>query len=442
MTDVTTASPSVLERDPLAGTPYRTLRSIGAGAMGQVFEAEHVGLRRRVAVKLLGAAVAGDPVFVDRLRLEAQALASVRHPNVVMIHDHAATPAGVPFLVLELLQGRTLQALLRDRGAIALDEALLLLDQVLSGLTAIHAAGLTHRDLKPANIFLCDDGGRTTVKLLDFGIVKLSRGDRASGIAPLRYPTEQGQAIGTPSFMAPEQAMGEACDARTDVYAVGVLLYLLLSGRTPFQHHRTFVAVLGAQVMEAPPSLSQVAAQAIPAAVEAVVSRALAKKPADRFDSITALGAALGSAMSLSSQGPAASGAGDTEKIPTQAWSSAAAKTEPLDLSMFRPSRAALPFAPRDAPRPVAPSFGLPPLVPMAKAAETSSAPIAPPLKALAVSPVAPSAPPPGPACETKPFHERILVEPFEDNLRLFALVVFLWGLAAVVAWRLLESRG
>lgn len=244
MTDIATPT-SGPAPDPLAGTAYRTIRRIGSGAMGQVFEAEHTGLRRRVAVKLLSPLLAGDPVFVDRLRLEAQALATVRHHNVVAVTDHATTPSGVPFLVMELLQGRTLHDLLRERRALPFPEALQIFDQLLGGLGAIHAAGLVHRDLKPANVFLCREGERTTVKVLDFGIVKVARHDLAGPIAPARLLTQQGHAIGTPNFMAPEQVLGQGCDARTDIYAAGVLLYLLLSGRAPFQHHRTEVTVRG-----------------------------------------------------------------------------------------------------------------------------------------------------------------------------------------------------
>ncbi len=288
MTDI--ATPTSGPPDPLAGTAYRTIRRIGSGAMGQVFEAEHTGLRRRVAVKLLSPLLAGDPVFVDRLRLEAQALATVRHPNVVAVTDHATTPAGVPFLAMELLQGRTLHDLLRERRALPFPEALQIFDQLLGGLGAIHAAGLVHRDLKPANVFLCREGERTTVKVLDFGIVKVARHDLAGPIAPARLLTQQGHAIGTPNFMAPEQVLGQGCDARTDIYAAGVLLYLLLSGRAPFQHHRTEVALLAAQVTECPPALSSVAAGPFPPGLEAAIARALAKDPADRFASVEDFG--------------------------------------------------------------------------------------------------------------------------------------------------------
>jgi len=410
--------------------------------MGQVFEAEHTGLRRRVAVKLLGAAVAGDPIFIDRLRLEGQALASIRHPNVVLIHDHATTPDGAPFLVMELLRGRTLHDLLRERRAIGLPEALHLFDQILGGLAAIHAAGLTHRDLKPANIFLCDEGDRTTVKLLDFGIVKITRNDLASSIAPLRHPTAHGQTIGTPRFMAPEQVFGRDCDARTDIYASAVLLYLMLSGRDPFHHHRSEVAILTAQAMEQPRPLSEVAGGRIPPGVDATIARALAKDPAERFASVAEFGAALSAGVS----GPPRLLRGlptVTEKMAARPWA-ADAKTAPLDVAVFRDARSALPFAPRKegdgfsaepaAPRSgpayrgpssrmlrPPPRFGLPPLSPVPQ-------PLVAPLPPPEVPNTAPA-----PAADV-PHEPRAP----EDNRRLFALVALLWCLVAAVAWRVL----
>jgi serine/threonine-protein kinase len=392
MTDAA-GSPCSLETDPLAGTAYRAVRRIGAGAMGQVFEAEHAALRRRVAVKLLGAALAGDPLFVDRLRLEAQALASLHHPHVVAIHDYATTPSGVPFLVMELLRGRTLHELLRERGALPLPEALHMLDQVLSGLSALHAAGLTHRDLKPANIFLCEERGRTMVKLLDLGIVKVTRPEAAASLAPLRHPTQQGHAIGTPRFMAPEQVLGGDCDARTDVYAAGVLLFFLLAGRDPFHHHRAHNRILAAQVTEPPPLLSTVAKQPVPPGLEAAVHRALSKDPSDRFASVADFAAALSASVTGTERMQAVK-ATATDKLPGPA-TRAAQKTAPIDASSFRTAAPPLPFvrgahtsAPASTPIPPAvepasapssarlpPTFGLPAAPPVPARIEEAPGP-------------------------------------------------------------------
>lgn len=425
MTDIAIDTPSVPEVDPLAGTAYRTVRLIGSGAMGQVFEAEHAGLRRRVAVKVLTPALAGDPAFVDRLRLEAQALAGVRHPNVVLVHDHATTPAGVPFLVMELLHGRTLHDLLRERTALPLLDALHLVDQVFAGLSAIHMAGLTHRDLKPANIFLSEEHGRTTIKLLDFGIVKVTRPDPATSIAPLRFPTELGHILGTPRFMAPEQITSGACDARTDVYAAGVLVFLLLAGRDPFHHHRTHIAILTAQVREKPPLLSTVASQPIPPRVDAAVARALAKDPADRFASIEDFGAALGAAA-FGATSALLGAQTSTEKMPGGTWSRPPQETAPLSADAFRSIRNALPFAASRASAPAqataprrAPSFGLPPLA----AGE------------IAV----PARPMTAPLLWDRMTDAIDTVKAWSPLSRLLlAVVALLWGLVIAVAWRAL----
>ncbi len=414
MTDAAATSSCTPETDPLAGTAYRTVRRIGAGAMGQVFEAEHRGLRRRVAVKLLGPDLAGDPVFVDRLRLEAQALAAVRHPHVVTVHDHALTPAGVPFLVMELLEGRTLHDLLRERGTIPVPEALHLIDQIFGGLAALHAAGLIHRDLKPANIFLCVEQGRTSVKLLDFGIVKVTSPERAGSPAPLRYPTDQGHMVGTPRFMAPEQILGRPCDVRTDVYAAGVLLYLLLSGRDPFHHHRTHASLLSAHVLEVPPALSAAASQRIPGAVEVAVARALAKDPAHRFASILDFGAALGGRVVAPS---AARPATTTEKLAPR--NVATQKTEPLSLAWFRP-------APGSSSAPVSSTSPAPAASPTT--AKTTAKIVTPAHAAPSFGlPPADEAPGAGPPAGRLANHRLLL-----------ATVALLWCLVAVVAWRVL----
>ena len=440
MTQTATASPSASQSDPLAGTAYRAVRRIGKGAMGDVFEAEHTGLRRRVAVKLLSPLLVADPVFVDRLRLEAQALASIRHPNVVLVHDHATTPAGVPYLVMELLHGRTLHELWRERGTLPLLEALALMDQICAGLAVIHAAGLTHRDLKPANVFLCDSEqrGRPLVKLLDFGIVKVTR--RQSGaVAPLLHPTEQGQMIGTPRFMAPEQVRGDGCDARTDIYAAGVLLYMLLAGRDPFHHHRGEVALLTAHAMEPPPPPSIVAPQPIPAAVEAVILRALAKRPADRFASVADFAAALRAA------GPGASTTPPrpphlTEKIHAATWKSPAPGTAPIHPALFRNPAPVLPFAPSNAtstsappavvlppPPRLPPSFGLPPIArPTPPTPEAARAAAGPPMsRELAPAPTPLSLSAWRPSWLTA------------RHLG-WMLVALVWSLFAFIAWRVL----
>jgi len=262
----------------LEGTSYRLLDELGAGAMGEVYTAEHVRLKRPVVVKILKPHLGGG--MTDRLRLEAQALAAIRHDNVVDVIDVDATTDGRPFMVMERLDGQPLDQYLAARGGwLPVEEAVELARQTLSGLHVVHEAGFVHRDVKPANLFRCSSG---RIKLLDFGVIKLVTA--VTDVEPLSVPTADGIVVGTPKFMAPEQALGQAIDRRTDVYALGIVLYAMLSGQTPFDHHRDLTQMLYAHVHEAPRPPSEVAGQAVNADLDAVVMRALEKKPEDRFD--------------------------------------------------------------------------------------------------------------------------------------------------------------
>jgi serine/threonine-protein kinase len=285
------ASPSLSTL--LDGTNFRAIARLGSGSMGEVIEAEHITLKRRVVVKLLLPAFAEDAGMADRLRLEAQAAASLGgHPNIVEVLDFGKTPAGRPYLVMERLQGRTLREELRARGAWPVAEAIGLARQLLHGLAAAHGAGLIHRDIKPDNLFLCARGadGQRRLKILDFGIVKVAAG---RGPAPLELPTSEGMAIGTPRFIAPEQAQGRQVDSRADLYAAGCVLFWLLTGRDPFQHRIGLFPLIHAHVNEPPRPPSAVARQPISAALDRLVLRALAKQPDDRFSNAEAMTAAL-----------------------------------------------------------------------------------------------------------------------------------------------------
>lgn len=292
------------DSDVLSGTAYRARRWLGQGAMGLVVEAEHRALGNLVVVKLLHQALAQREDFVDRMRIEAQSLARLRHPNLVAVTDFSLTPAGIPFLVMEWLAGHTLADERAQRGALPLEEAIDLMRQTLAGLGAAHEAGIVHRDIKAGNLFLCDGPpGRRTVKVLDFGIAKvLSSAPSGRAPQPLRYPTGEGVTVGTPRCLSPEQARGGPVDARTDVYAVGVLLYSLLVGVGPFDHIHGQMALLQAHVGIAPVPPSQRAAQSIPPDLDAVVMRALAKRPEDRFASAAELSAALAQVSSAHSE--------------------------------------------------------------------------------------------------------------------------------------------
>jgi serine/threonine-protein kinase len=218
----------------LAGK-YRLLQRIGTGGMGSVWRAEHMLLQRAVAVKLIELR-GGDPMLADRFLREARVAASVRHPNVVDIIDFGRTDSGQPFMVMELLDGESLlHRMIDDRPPLSTQQILHVVVQLLMGLDAVHRAGIIHRDLKPGNIFLSyDDDGSVFARLLDFGISYSIQAD--SKLRRGQFGTDERLVTGTPEYMSPEQAEGRPdVDVRGDVYAVGVILYeLLTNGELPY----------------------------------------------------------------------------------------------------------------------------------------------------------------------------------------------------------------
>ena len=286
--------------DPLRGTPYRFVQALSTGGeMGEIVEAEHTALRRRVIVKLLGAKLAGSEDFADRMRLEGQALAAAAHPNVVSVLDVGKTREGRAYLVMEKLVGRTLAEELAARGFVSVVEAVALVRQLLDGLDAAHGAGVVHRDVKPANLFICDvRRGPRVLKILDFGVAKLVRRRAgAGGPEPLAHPTVTGAMVGTPRWMAPEQILTEPVGPPTDIYSAGAVLYALVAGHDPFNHHRDRSGVLQAHVGERPPVPSIGAPQAIPPAVEHAIMKALEKRREDRWASAAEMSEALERAL-------------------------------------------------------------------------------------------------------------------------------------------------
>lgn len=282
--------------DVLAGTPYRTVRPLGAGGMGELVEAEHVELQRVVAVKLLHQQYATDAKLVDRLRVEARTLAALVHPNVVTVSDFAWTPGGRAYFVMERLTGRNLREELARRGPLPVAEAVGYVRQVLAGLSAAHRKGIVHRDVKAENIFLCAPTGNEPglIKVLDFGIAKVLRGAGISGAPTPQYPTQEGVLLGTPRSIAPEQALCQPVDARTDIYGAGILLYTLVVGTGPFPHADTQVALLTAQVNETPMRPGAQASQPIPPALDRALLKALEKRPDNRFQTAEEFSAELG----------------------------------------------------------------------------------------------------------------------------------------------------
>ena len=281
---------SCLSDTLLFGTPYRPTQRLGRGGMGEVIEAEHVGLGKAVVVKLLHRDLNARPHLVERLRVEAQALARLAHPNLVVVTDFGRTAEGRAFLVMERLHGRTFREELEARRALPPGEAIDYVAQALAGLEAAHGAGIVHRDVKLDNLFVCepDAQGRRAVKVLDFGVAKVIGPGEGRAPAPSLYSTEEGVVVGTPRYLSPEQATGGPVDARADVYAAGLVLYALLAGRGPFAHVERLIDLLRAHAAEVPEPPSRHAPWPIPAALDRAVMKALEKEPDRRFQSAAA----------------------------------------------------------------------------------------------------------------------------------------------------------
>jgi serine/threonine-protein kinase len=281
-----------------AGT-YEIKRLLGRGGMGAVWEATHARLPgKRVAIKVLHAEAAADQESLARFRREAEIASRLGHPNIVEVHDFNQLEDGTPYLVLEYLQGSPLDQRLAA-GPLPVEQAIALARQIGSALRAAHREGVIHRDLKPQNVFLTrttDGAGDETemAKVLDFGISKI-RGSQT-------IKTHDSTILGTPQYMAPEQATGNhaAVDARTDIFAFGALVYEMLAGQPAFTG-QTIPEVVFKVVYEQPKPLGELAP--VTPAIAAAVHRALAKKPEDRFESIQEMVEAL-SGTALSMRGP------------------------------------------------------------------------------------------------------------------------------------------
>lgn len=262
---------------------YEIVRPIGRGGFGLVYEAEHLGLRARVAIKVLRSEGRQHPQTLERFRREAWASAQIASPHVVRVTDVDVLEDGTPFIVMELLQGRDLEAELSARGRLPIRE---LVGYVLQAASAIHEAhlrGVVHRDLKPNNLFLVEHGGTRSIKVLDFGLSKI-----ASELSVTKTRAQ----LGTPLYMSPEQLRSaKSVDGRSDIWALGVILYRMLTLRTPFEGATATDVMVG--IMSQPaPELTRLAPN-VPPDLANVVMRALCKDPAERYQSVTELANAL-----------------------------------------------------------------------------------------------------------------------------------------------------
>jgi len=282
--------------DPLIGSTlgerYRILRVLGEGGMGRVYEAEHTLIERRVAIKVLREDFCRRADVVERFRREAKSASRIGHPNIVDVLDFGETASGASYFVMELLSGEDLADVLSRKGALTPERAVLILFQCCHALAAAHDKGIIHRDLKPENVFLVErEGAPDFVKLVDFGVAKMSDFDIAAETAGKL--TRTGVIFGTPEYMSPEQAGGLTADHRADIYALGITLYEVLTGRVPFEG-ASFMAVLSKHGTKALPPLRVVNPRLrISPQLERVVMRALEKDRARRFQHMRDMAAAL-----------------------------------------------------------------------------------------------------------------------------------------------------
>lgn len=270
------------EQDEYVGktlsSTYTIVRVIGEGGMGRVYEASHTRIgSKRFAVKMLHPEYSRQPDVISRFQREAEAAAAINSPHVVDVYDVDRTADGRPFLVCEYLVGKEFASYLDEVGKMPIGPAVRAVRQICKALSAAHAKGVVHRDMKPENVFLTGDLSSPIAKVIDFGISKV--GDK-----PGTALTKTGMIMGTPSYMAPEQARGEHVDHRADIYAVGAILYCALTGKRPFDRGDP-TATLTAVLTEDPPRPRSIE-PSIPDPLEMVIQRAMAKSPSDRYQSM------------------------------------------------------------------------------------------------------------------------------------------------------------
>jgi serine/threonine-protein kinase len=289
--------PSPPTDDPLIGKVlserYRIVRKIGEGGMGAVYQAEHALIEKKIALKILFQDLTRRPDLIARFLQEAKSASRIGHENVIDISDFGQSPEGLVFIAMEYLDGQDLGRTLKKTGAMDWQRARPILMQIAKGLRAAHGNGIIHRDMKPENVYLIQREGRPDfVKVLDFGIAKIINPDESGGPAL----TQTGMIFGTPEYMSPEQAQGSPPDHRVDVYAVGCIMYQMLTGHVPFTADN-FMGILTKHLLEAPvPPRKRRPDLDIMPDVEAICLKAMEKDREKRYADMDALYRALGAA--------------------------------------------------------------------------------------------------------------------------------------------------
>ena len=276
---------------------YRVLNRIGSGGMGVVYEAEDLKLRRHVALKFLTEDIAKNPQWLERFRLEARVASALNHPNICTIYEVDEVEGRV-FIAMELLEGQTLKQMISGKP-LQVGTVVDLGIQIAGALAAAHSKGIVHRDIKPANVFLTK---QRRIKVLDFGLAKLTQQPAGAEERGLTHRTETGVVMGTVGYISPEQIRGQTADYHADIFAFGAVLYEMLTGTRPFEK-ATAAETMTAVLNEEPPAISQIVPNTPPALVR-VVHRCLEKDPEQRFQSASDLGFAL-EALSTSFNLPA-----------------------------------------------------------------------------------------------------------------------------------------
>ncbi len=332
---------------------YHVVRKLGEGGMGQVYLAEHVKMGRQSAIKVMNPAMVHDPDAVARFNREAANASRISHPNVCAVYDFGETADGLIYLAMEYIDGVPLTTVLEREGALAVRRAADLCLQVADALQAAHDLGIVHRDLKPDNIMLTRGrSGQEVVKVVDFGIAKAVGGD-AGG----QKVTKTGLVIGTPEFMSPEQLAGDTVDGRSDLYSLALVLYRAVTGKLPFEGD-TAQEIMVKRLTDEPRPLAQARPDLpFPPGLQGCFDAALARLPAQRYQSVAKFGHDLAGAAGIQR-----AGGPDMPLPPTRA--DAEGKTQPLDTAMRRQAAAAPPRAARSA----APAPGRRSLVPLALA--------------------------------------------------------------------------